>query len=365
MHPILGGGVRLAVYFSFWLLVGFLLAALLAIQPPLTRTDALLIALPVANLYGFLCLSAWYVARSMPLGRTGILRVTATAVTSALASGAVWLLLTRSWTGLLRAVGLADVHLTGIPSIQTQLFVLGVLLYLLSLAVGYLLVTFEQSRETERRGLEVQVFARDAELRALRAQIDPHFLFNCLHSISALTTMDPQAARRMTVLLGRFLRESLAVGAEARITLGQELRLAERFLEIERVRFGDRLQVAIDPGGAEPCLVPPLLLQPIVENAVTHGVAHMVEGGTVHITATTTPASLRIVVENPCDPDRPRRTGAGVGLGNVRARLRALHGDDAWLSAAEANGVWRVELVLPIAQATSSVTETVVSHEQA
>ncbi len=364
MHPILAGGVRVAVYFSFWLLVGLLLAALLAIQPALTPSGALQIALPAATIYGFLCLSAWYVARSMPLGRTGIVRITATAVTSSLASGAVWLLLTRAWTGLLRAAGLADVRLSGVPAIQTQLFVLGVLLYLLALAVGYLLVTFEQSRETERRGLEVQVFARDAELRALRAQIDPHFLFNSLHSISALTTADPPAARRMTVLLGQFLRESLAVGAEERITLGQELGLAERFLEIERVRFGDRLQVAIDSGGAERCLVPPLLLQPIVENAVTHGVAHLIEGGTVRVAAATTPATLRIAVENPCDPDRPRRTGAGVGLGNVRARLRALHGDDAWLSAAEANGVWRVEVVLPIAQAPAGVPETGVSHEQ-
>ena len=347
MHPILAGGTRLAVYFSFWLLVGILLAALLANQPSLTRTDALLTALPLANMYGFLCLSAWYVARSMPLGGTGPVRITATVVTAALASGAVWLLLTRSWTALLRATGLADVQLTGIPSIQTLLFGFGVLLYLLSLSVGYLLVTFEHSREAERRALEAQVYARDAELRSLRAQIDPHFLFNTLHSISALTTRDPQAARRMTVLLGDFLRESLAVGAESRITLGQELRLAERFLEVERVRFGDRLQVAIDPGGAEPCLVPPLLLQPIVENAVTHGVAHMIDGGPVRIAASATRLSVRISVENPCDPDRPRRTGTGVGLANVRARLRALHGDDARVSATEADGWWRVEVVLP------------------
>jgi two-component system sensor histidine kinase AlgZ len=105
--------------------------------------------------------------------------------------------------------------------------------------------------------------------------------------------------------------------------------------------------VAIDAGGAESCLVPPLLLQPIVENAVTHGVAHMIDGGTVRVAASATPSSVRIGVENPCDPDRPRRTGVGVGLANVRARLRALHGDDAWVSASEADGVWKVEVVMP------------------
>lgn len=345
MHPILARPARLALYLAFWLVVGILLAAVLASQAELTVTESLLVAVPVAAMYAFVCLSAWYVARSMPLG-TGGVRVAVTATTASLASSAAWAVLARGWTRLLHWSGAVDAAATA-GGVHALLFGFGVLLYLLSIAGSYLLVTFEQSREAERRGLEVQVYARDAELRSLRAQIDPHFLFNSLHSISALTTADPPAARRMTVLLGEFLRESLAVGAEARIPLGQELRLAERFLEIERVRFGDRLHVAIDAGGAEDCLVPPLLLQPLVENAVTHGVAHLVEGGTVRIAASTTPASVRVVVENPCDPDRPRRTGTGLGLGNVRARLRALHGEAARVTATETDGLWRVEIALP------------------
>jgi LytS/YehU family sensor histidine kinase len=98
--------------------------------------------------------------------------------------------------------------------------------------------------------------------------------------------------------------------------------------------------------------VPPLLLQPIVENAVTHGIAHMLDGGTIRIAATRTPARLSIVVENPCDPDRPRSKGAGVGLANVRARLRALHGADAVVSTGEQGGRWRVELSFPAATLT-------------
>ena len=90
---------------------------------------------------------------------------------------------------------------------------------------------------------KVQVLAREAELRSLRAQLDPHFLFNCLHSISALTTADPPAARRMCLLLAEFLRETLALGAERRITIARELKLVDRFLSVERIRFGDRLDV--------------------------------------------------------------------------------------------------------------------------
>ena len=191
------------------------------------------------------------------------------------------------------------------------------------------------------------MLAREAELRSLRAQIDPHFLFNSLHSISALTTADPPAARRMCLLLADFLRDSLALGTADRITVARELALAGRFLEIERVRFGSRLQVELASGDADACLVPPLLLQPIVENAVTHGVAHVLAGGTIRIAASRGTGTLTIVVENPCDAERPRRTGTGLGLANVRARLRALHGDDGRLSAEERDGVWRVEMSLP------------------
>lgn len=352
MHPILARATRLALYLAFWVAVGILLAAVLASQARLTIVESLVAAVPLAATYAFVCLSAWYVARSMPPG-TGGVRIAATVTTASLSSAAAWVLIARGWTRLLHWSGALDVAAMG-SGVYALLFGFGVLLYLLSIAGSYLLLTFERSREAERRGLEVQVYARDAELRSLRAQIDPHFLFNSLHSISALTTADPPAARRMTVLLGDFLRESLAVGSEPGIPLGQELRLAERFLEIERVRFGDRLRVEIDPGGADACLVPPLLLQPLVENAVTHGVAHLIEGGTVRVAAEQTPSMVRVAVENPCDPDRPRRTGPGVGLTNVRARLRALYGDEASLSAGEADGVWRVEVALPVEPASSS-----------
>jgi signal transduction histidine kinase len=363
MHPILAYGRRLALYLVFWALFGSLLAALFSIEAGLTRWAAALIALPLAMIYGSVCLSAWYVSRSLPLARTGTIRIGVTAMTSAIVTSGAWLIIARGWLRILEWLEAIEDAAGRAAGKQPQLFGFGVLLYLLSLAVSYLLVAFEQSKEAERRGLEVQVFAREAELRSLRAQIDPHFLFNCLHSISALTTLDPPAARRMCVLLAEFLRESLALGAEARITLGQELRLAARFLDVERVRFGDRLQVAIDAGGADRFLVPPLLLQPIVENAVTHGVAHMVHGGTIRIRASATPAALRISVDNPCDPDRPRGTGTGVGLANVRARLRALHADGARVSASEVDGVWRVEVVLPPAEADPSMTQVVAAHD--
>ena len=158
------------------------------------------------------------------------------------------------------------------------------LLFLLSLAVHYVLLAFEAAREAERRQLELEILAREAELRALRAQIDPHFLYNSLNSISALTGSDAPGARRMCLLLADFLRNTLEVSARQRIPLAEELALAERYLSIEQVRFGSRLRIERRVDETAPaCLVPPLLLQPLVENAVTHGIARLLEGGVIRL----------------------------------------------------------------------------------
>jgi hypothetical protein len=347
VHPILAATTRLGLYLGAFAFVGGLLAALLVGRLTATWPAAALVALPLAAAYAFVCLSAWYVARSLPLRSTSRLRVVATALTASSVSSAGWLVMARLWTASLRSSGWLGPAPADPRGFDALMFGLGVLLYLFSIALSYLLITFEETRDAEQRALTVQVLAKEAELRSLRAQIDPHYLFNSLHSISALTAADAAAARRMCLLLAEFLRASLSLEGERHIPLSRELALVDSFLAVERVRFGERLraEITIESGGE--CLVPPLLLQPIVENAITHGVAHVLEGGTVTIHAARNGSVLSVVVENPCDPDRPRRTGTGVGLANVRARLNALHGSDATLHATEHAGVWRVALTVP------------------
>ena len=355
MHPILARPGFLAAYIAIWVPLGALLAALLAVQGVLPWLDAAFVAIPLSISYGFLCLSAWYVTGGSPVERTGALRVAATATAASFLSSALWLLIARAWLGLVASFAERGDVAASFRVAAPTLFGFGFLLYLLAMAVSYLATAFTVSRDAERRGLELQVLAREAELRALRSQLDPHFLFNSLQSISALTTVDPAAARRMCLLLAEFLRESLALGSQDRITLGRELKLVERFLDVERVRFGSRLRAEVSGGGADLCVVPPLLLQPLVENAVTHGVAHVLEGGTVRVAASRRGEHLAILVENPCDPDRPRGKGAGVGLSNVRNRIQALHGQEARMTAGERDRTWRVEIVLPAVE----------SHERA
>jgi len=349
MHPILGRPARIAAYLGVWVPLGMLLAALLELQGVFGWTESTIVALPLAIAYGFLCLSAWYVTGGSPVDRAAAWRNAVTAVAASLISSAVWLLIARAWLAIVGGVrGWPDIT-TSFRAAAPTLFGFGFFLFLLAMAGSYLAAAFAMSQEAERRGLELQVMAREAELRALRAQIDPHFLFNSLQSISALTTVDPAAARRMCLLLADFLRDTLALGARERIGLGEELALARRFLEIEQVRFGTRLGMAItaEPGTeAEP--VPPLVLQPLVENAVTHGIAHLLEGGVVRVNASRRMTSIVLTVDNPCDEDRPAGRGTGLGLRNVRERLVTEYGSDARLRTEEVDGRFVAQIEIPL-----------------
>ena len=134
----------------------------------------------------------------------------------------------------------AAVAAAAVAPLVTTVFAMA---YAVSMALHYAFRAYENAARGERRALESEVAAREAELRALRAQIDPHFLFNSLNSIAGLTGVDPTAARSMCQKLGTFLRDSLALGGAGRIPLGREIALVRQYLEIEQVRFGDRLTV--------------------------------------------------------------------------------------------------------------------------
>jgi LytS/YehU family sensor histidine kinase len=232
------------------------------------------------------------------------------------------------------------------------LFGTGILLYLLAVAFFYVLLAVQQSHEAKEREMKAGVLARDAELRALKAQVNPHFLFNSLNSISALTSSDPAKAREMCVLLGDFLRRTLGLGEKAAIPLDEELSLIRSFLAVEKVRFGARIQMEenIDEDALD-VFVPPLLLQPLVENAVVHGISNLIEGGSIKLDIHSHNGALSIAVENSFDPDSPPRRRGGVGLANVRQRLATRHGNLASFVVKTEGDRYRVAITMPAERA--------------
>jgi LytS/YehU family sensor histidine kinase len=224
----------------------------------------------------------------------------------------------------------------------------GVLLFWSAAMFHYVLIAFEASQTAITRALSLEVMAREAELRALRAQIDPHFLFNSLNSISALTTTDARGARDMCVLLAAFFRNCVRLGNEDQVPLEQELEMVGNYLDIEKIRCGPRLTARVEVGqGCGSCPVPPLILQPLVENAVRHGIHSLTEGGHVEVNASCTDGTLILGVENPFDAEAARKRGAGVGLVNVKQRIRAMYGKRADFRTSASRGLYRAELRLP------------------
>jgi two-component system, LytTR family, sensor kinase len=187
--------------------------------------------------------------------------------------------------------------------------------------------------ETERqRVLAAEVAARDAELKALRYQIHPHFLFNTLNAISTLIVDNrPEAATRMIARLADFFRSTLEEQQNDEVTLENELLLTEQYLAIERLRLGDRLSLTVSvEADTLSCLVPRLVLQPLVENAIRHGIAPQPGPGNLAITAARNEKYLYLTVEDNGQGQKSRSTeeSAGIGLCNTGNRLRYLYGEN-------------------------------------
>lgn len=338
------------LYLLVWLFLGVALGGVIALAGGARLANALLFALPVNLLYAFAAgYSTYYLCRAYPLGGARTAAIPLVLAVAALVAGFLWLGVGQLWNSLCLLPGVAWAGIVITPPLAALIVALGVLLYGFAAAVHYLVIEFVRATGAEQRELESLLMAQEAELRMLRTQIDPHFLFNSLNSISALTSQNPGAARHMTLELASFFRQSLGMEAHKKVTLEQELVLIRHFLAIEQVRFGERLAVdeAIEDA-ALACLVPPMIIQPLVENAVKHGICNLAQGGVIRLTARRAGSVLRIGVENAVDADQPPPDGNGIGLANVRQRLAGAYKHEASMHSGRRADVFVVELSMPV-----------------
>jgi len=270
---------------------------------------------------------AWLVRRQplVPATARAVATHAGAALVIALVHSAWWALLLvqiRPYDAM-NAGNFADAYWRLMPSGLAQ----QVALYCLSLAACLAADYYAKFREHERAAMRLEVSLAEARLHALDLQLQPHFLFNTLNSISALVRIDRQSeATAMIAGLSELLRYSLEHSGNQQVPLASELAITERYLEIERLRFADRMSYEIDVDDeVRSASVPTLLLQPFVENAVRHGIASAVARGRISIRAYRDDSWLRIEVFNTGVLATDRREG--VGLRNTLERLRHLYGD--------------------------------------
>ncbi len=222
----------------------------------------------------------------------------------------------------------------------------GLIVYAAILGLGLAARTWQALRERELEASRLEALAARARLDALAARLQPHFLFNTLHAIAVLIDEDPGRARTMIALLGDLLRDVIGGASDGEVPLRVELALLQRYLAIEQVRFADRLTVALTPDpDTLDRLVPRLLLQPIAENALRHGLAPRAAAGTLTITSRLTDGALELRVTNDGLP-LPATLREGVGLGTTRERLETRTPAGS-LEVRQEQGLVEVRLLLP------------------
>jgi LytS/YehU family sensor histidine kinase len=227
--------------------------------------------------------------------------------------------------------------------------VIGGLIFLLIIMLYYLMVYSENLKQKINNEANLKTLVREAELSALKAQINPHFLFNSLNSVSSLTIRDPLKARRMIIELSEFLRYSLKYKEKEETSLDEEIQNIRRYLEIEKIRFETRLGFEmVVPENCKMQSLPNMILQPLFENAIKHGVYESLETVTIRLGCEINSDFLVLTISNNYDKSCHGKTGAGIGLKNINSRLKLIYGSDNLLSVSGINGIFTVILKIPV-----------------
>jgi len=228
-------------------------------------------------------------------------------------------------------------------------FYIGIIYYSILVSLYYVIFYYRSFRTKLENEHHLQTLVKEAELKSLRYQINPHFIFNSLNSISSLTISNPEKAREMSTNLSIFLRKTLADNENQKIKLKEEIDNIKLYLEIEKVRFGERLDFIMDISDrCEALEIPNMILQPIFENAIKHGVYESIEKVTINFICKLKGESISITVSNNFDPTAVSDIGEGIGLKNIRDRLKLIYNRTDLISISEESDLFQVSLLIPV-----------------
>ncbi|MGE5406599.1 MAG: sensor histidine kinase [Methanosarcina sp.] len=345
-HPVLANRVWLIVWWLAWLILALGQSFLFYFAYGSFLEIGLIDSLISLLLYSGLALSLWYPFTFFNAGVKKSLNLVSNFLLTGAITIALWILITRFiMTSIIPDdSGYQEYWNTTLPyRIGT-----GVIIYCLIILVYYLNLSLTNLSEKNAKEVRLENIVKETELRLLRSQINPHFLFNSLNSISSLTITDPEKARDMIVKLSEFMRYALSRKDEQPVTLRSEIENLMLYLEIEKVRFGDRLTTEeIIDGDCLDFKIPVLLLQPLYENAIKHGVYESTESVKISTTAKIMEGYIEIRISNNFTDSPSQKKGTGTGLYNVNRRMELFYGNEASISSSKENGIYTVTLFMP------------------
>lgn len=345
-HPVLGNRVWLIVWWLVWLLIAAVQSLLFYLVYGSFITVSIADSLISLLIYSGLALSLWYPFRFLNSGRRKAISLASNLVMTGVFTVAIWIIITKLITTAIFPDH-EDYELYWDTTLPYRIAT-GVFIYALIVLTYYLTESLINLSERNAREARLESIVKETELKMLRSQINPHFLFNSLNSISSLTITNPEKARDMVVKLSEFMRYALSRKDEQPVTLRSELENLLLYLDIEKVRFGDKLTTEEHIEGD--CLdfrIPVMLLQPLFENAIKHGVYESTEMVRITIRAKKTDGYIEITISNNCNTSPSPRKGTGTGLTNVARRMELFYGSKASMKTVKENGIYSVSLFMP------------------
>ena len=337
-------GKALILYFSVWVAVmaaySFLLFFVFGFSLYAAILDSVIHNLPIAGLG----MAFWYVVQYLsPKGGN------TSAIFNLIAAVLVGVsMVSYASYSLADALNNDAEYQTFLTNTLPWRIFIGALVMVVIVMIYYLLKSNRDLKEKEAEELELQSLLKQSELDMLKFQINPHFIFNSLNSISSLTITEPEKAREMVIKLSDFFRSSLGRGNQELQTIKEELKRMELYLDIEKVRFGERLKLINSfDGKCEQLKVPNMILQPLYENAIKYGVYEQLEGVTIETDCHCRDGNLHISITNDYDSEAIPQKGKGIGLKNIRNRLELIYGISDLVTIEKNHNQFTIKLLIP------------------
>ena len=345
-NPILNSSKGLYLYLLFWLLVAIIYFCLLYFglngNLSLSATDSLVFNILLCGLG----LALWYPVRFMSLD-SSLSKIVVNHFVAAVLATAAWLAL--GYAIIVYLINLGAQFTSFFLGTLVWRFFLGILFNLLITSFYYIIIYYSNFKERAVRETQLKNLVTEAELKNLKFQINPHFIFNSLNSMSALTTIDPGKAKGMILKLADFLRYTLANNEKQKNKLSEELKNIKLYLEIEKIRFEDKFEF-IDEVTPE-CFsyeVPNMILQPLFENAIKHAVYETLSTVTLTLKGAVENDYLVLSLTNNFDEETKVKKGAGISLKNISNRLELIYGQKELMKVAKEDHIFGVTLFIPV-----------------
>lgn len=345
-NPILKSAKNVLFYVLFIVIIANLYANLISFDSKVSVTITIVDAVVFNLLIGLLGFSFWYSSVYLSIENNKISKVILTHFGGGILISIVWMVI-----GYFIVISIVtDTELFDIFFVDTlkSRFIIGILYYFLMTAFYYIVIYYSGFQERVIKETELKNLVTEAELRSLKFQINPHFIFNSLNSMSALTEIDPKKAKQMIIKLADFLRYTLANNDRQKNTLNEELKNIKLYLDIEKIRFEEKFEyieeLHEECGKTE---IPSMILQPLFENAIKHAVYETLDTVRIKLTCIRQDDFLKITLCNNFEGESHKK-GAGVGLKNIKDRLKLIYQQDNLMEVKKENSKFTVNIFIPL-----------------